>query len=218
MHYPLGRSNSREVERAQPVRAASCGARASRADASARHLLLGRGLWFTQRPPYGRDRRSVQLAQYALPMQIREATVDDLGHVDVVCDASGRARWTSEMIAPRNDRVVLVAVKQREVTGVAKTHLHPNPEGGAPAGHYLGGVVVAPGFRRRGVGSSLTRARLEWIWSRDSIAYYFTNEHNTASIRMHETLGFRPVARFPEIHGVTADGDRSELILFEASG
>lgn len=150
-------------------------------------------------------------------MQIRESTLDDLGHVNVVCDASDRARWTGEMIAPGSDRVVLVAVTQGEIVGVAKTRLHQDPEGSAPAGHYLGGVVVAPGFRRRGVGSALTRARLEWIWSRASIAYYFTNEHNTASIRMHETLGFGPVARSSEVRGVTADDGRSELILFEAS-
>ncbi|WP_427175228.1 N-acetyltransferase family protein [Arthrobacter sp. 92] len=149
-------------------------------------------------------------------MQIREATLDDLGHVNAVCDASDRTRWTGEMIAPRSDRVVLVAVMQGEVVGVAKTHLHPNPEGRSPAGHYLGGVVVAPGFRRRGVGFALTRARLEWIWSRASVAYYFTNEHNTASIRMHETFNFRPVARSTEIRGVTADDGRSALILFEA--
>lgn len=150
-------------------------------------------------------------------MQIRESTLDDLGHVDAVCDASARSRWTGEMIAPKSDRVVLVAVTQGVVLGVAKTHRHTNPEGGSPAGHYLGGVVVTPGFRRSGVGSALTRARLEWIWSRAPIAYYFTNELNTASIRMHETLGFRPVARFAEIRGVTADDGRSALILFEAS-
>lgn len=54
-------------------------------------------------------------------MQIRESTLDDLEHVDAICDSSDRTRWTSEMI-----------------------------------------------------------------------------EHNTASIRMHETLNFRPVARFAE--------------------
>lgn len=165
----------------------------------------------------GRNEGAVRFAQYAVFMQIRESTLGDLGHVSAVCNASGRTRWTGEMIAPRIDRVVLVAVTQGEVAGVAKTHLHPNPDGSAPAGHYLGGVVVAPGFRRGGVGSALTRARLEWIWSRASFAYYFTNEHNTASIKMHETLGFRPVARFSEIRGVTADDGRSELILFEAS-
>ncbi|MFF2842420.1 GNAT family N-acetyltransferase [Paenarthrobacter sp. NPDC057981] len=150
-------------------------------------------------------------------MQVRDATMDDLGHVNAVCDASGRTRWTSEMIAPRSDRVVLVAITQDEVVGVAKTHFHPTPEDNAPAGHYLGGVEVAPAFRRQGIGFALTRARLEWIWSRDSTAYYFTNEHNTASIRMHEALNFRPIARFSEIRGVTGDDGQSELILFEAS-
>jgi aminoglycoside 6'-N-acetyltransferase I len=150
-------------------------------------------------------------------MQIRESTPDDLGPVKAVCDASNRTRWTSEMIAPRSDRVVMVAITQGKVVGVAKTHLHPDPDGGSPAGHYLGGVEVAPGFRRRGIGFALTQARLEWIWSRAPIAYYFTNEHNTASIRMHEKLNFRPVARFSAIRGVTADGDGSELVLFLAS-
>ncbi len=78
----------------------------------------------------------------------------------------------------------------------------------------LGGVVVTPDFRRRGIGSALTRARVEWIWSQSSRVYYFANEHNTASIRMHETLGFRSVGRFAEIRGVTADDGRSELVPF----
>ncbi|MBD7993917.1 GNAT family N-acetyltransferase [Arthrobacter sp. Sa2CUA1] len=150
-------------------------------------------------------------------MQIREATLDDLEHVAAVCDAGGRPRWTSAMIVPRDQRVVLVAVMQGAVVGVAKTHHYLGPEDNAPAGHYLGGVEVAPEFRRRGIGSELTRVRLELIWAWASAAYYFTNEHNTASIRMHETHAFRPVARLREIRGVTADDGRSELILFEAS-
>ena len=71
----------------------------------------------------GRNDGAVRLAQYALSMQIREATLDDLGHVNAVCDASARTPWTGEMIAPRIDRVVLVAVTRGEVVGVAKTHL-----------------------------------------------------------------------------------------------
>ncbi|BCW86471.1 hypothetical protein NicSoilE8_41440 (plasmid) [Arthrobacter sp. NicSoilE8] len=42
---------------------------------------------------------AAQLAQYAVPMQVREATMDDLGHANAICDASERTRWTSEMIA-----------------------------------------------------------------------------------------------------------------------
>ncbi|RAX44109.1 GNAT family N-acetyltransferase [Arthrobacter sp. AQ5-06] len=150
-------------------------------------------------------------------MQIRDATLDDLTQVDAICDASDRARWTAEMIAPINDRVVLVAAIQGQIVGVAKTHFHGEPDGEVPAGHYLGGVVVTPDFRRRGIGSALTLARVEWIWSQSSSVYYFANEHNTASIRMHETLGFRSVGRFAEIRGVTADDGRSELVLFAAS-
>jgi aminoglycoside 6'-N-acetyltransferase I len=149
-------------------------------------------------------------------MQIREATVDDLRYVDEICDASGRARWAPGAVAPTNVRVVFVAIVQDEVVGIAKTHFHSEPEGEAPAGHYLGGVIIDPNFRRRGIGSALTRVRMDWIWSRSSTAYYFANEHNTASIRMHETLGFQSIGRFAQIRGVTADDGRSELVLFQA--
>jgi aminoglycoside 6'-N-acetyltransferase I len=120
------------------------------------------------------------------------------------------------MLLQRSDRIVLVTVIGGEVIAAAKTHFHPAPDGAAPAGHYLGGVVVAPGYRRRGIGSALTRARVEWIGARAASAYYFANEHNTASVRMHESLGFRPIGRFRSVHGVTADEGRSELVLFEA--
>jgi len=149
-------------------------------------------------------------------MQIREATPDDLRRVDAICDGSGRARWMPEMLAPTSTRVVVVAIVQDQVVGIAKTHVHGEPEGGAPAGHYLGGVIINPTFRRRGIGSALTRVRMEWIWSRSSTAYYFANEHNTASIRMHEALGFQPIGRFAQIRGVTADDGRSDLVLYQA--
>jgi aminoglycoside 6'-N-acetyltransferase I len=149
-------------------------------------------------------------------MQIREATLDDLADVHAICDASDRARWSREMLAPISERIVLVAAIQVEVLGVAKTHFHAEPDGKAPAGHYLGGVVVPPSFRRRGIGSALTRARMEWIWSRSSTVYFFANEHNMASIRMHEALGFQSAGRFADIRGVTADDGRSELVLFKA--
>jgi aminoglycoside 6'-N-acetyltransferase I len=113
---------------------------------------------------------------------------------------------------------VLIAIVQDEVVGVAKTHFHSEPEGGAPAGHYLGGVIINPNFRRRGIGSALTRVRMEWIWSRSSTAYYFANEHNTASIRMHETLGFQPIGRFAQIgESQLTTGDRNWSCFKHAS-
>ncbi|MFE5837436.1 GNAT family N-acetyltransferase [Arthrobacter sp. NPDC056493] len=149
-------------------------------------------------------------------MQIREANLDNLERAGVICDASDRARWTREIVAPISERAVLVAAIQDEIVGVAKTQFHGEPDGEAPTGHYLGGVIVSPNSRRRGIGSALTRARVEWIWSRSSSVYYFANEHNTASIRMHEALGFQFAGRFAEIRGVSADDGRSELVLFQA--
>ncbi|UKA50964.1 GNAT family N-acetyltransferase [Arthrobacter sp. FW305-123] len=148
-------------------------------------------------------------------MHIRQAALDDLHHVNSICDASGRAPWTPEMIAPAADRIVLVAVMQSEIVGIAKTHFHGEPDGHAPAGHYLGGVVVHPNHRRRGIGAALTRARVDWIWSRSSTVYYFANENNTASIRMHQAMGFQSVGSFAQIRGVTADDGHSELVLFQ---
>lgn len=123
-------------------------------------------------------------------MQIREVALDDWAQIDVVCRASNRDGWTIDMLAPGGDRAVLLAITEGEIVGIAKTHFHNEPDNGAPAGHYLGGIVVTPTFRRQGAGSALTRARLRWIWARSSTAYYFTNEYNTASISMHEALGF----------------------------
>jgi aminoglycoside 6'-N-acetyltransferase I len=143
--------------------------------------------------------------------------MDDINGVIDVCNASDRSRWAANLLEVQQDRLVVVAEAEGKVVGVAKTHFHEEPEGDAPAGHYLGGIVVTPGYRRQGVASALTRRRLEWIWTDSRSAYYFSNEHNTASIRMHERFGFRRLGRFSSIRGVVADDGDSDLILFEAS-
>lgn len=149
-------------------------------------------------------------------MQIRELLQGDHDGVSRVCAASARSRWTPTMLEDKPQRIVLVASIQDRIAGVAKTHFHPTSDGDAPAGNYLGGIVVAPEFRRLGVGASLTRARLNWIWADATVAYYFTNEHNVASIGMHQALGFQEVGRFGAIHGVSADDGVSRLVLFQA--
>lgn len=149
-------------------------------------------------------------------MLIRSATPDDVESARRISVASGRDRWNPNVFVPTPDRLVLVAELEGELVGVAKTHLHREPDGDSPAGHYLGGVTVSPAYRRQGVAAALTQARLDWIWSLSDHAYYFTNEHNTASIQLHATFGFSPLGRFPAIHGATADNGASKLILFTA--
>jgi aminoglycoside 6'-N-acetyltransferase I len=58
---------------------------------------------------------------------------------------------------------------------------------------------------------------MEWVWSYTNRAYYFANEHNTSSIRLHEAFGFRPLGTFSTIYGVTADNGQSNLILVAVS-
>ena len=78
--------------------------------------------------------------------------------------------------------------------------------GSEPGGRYLGGVNGHPDFQRRGIGSTLTRARLGWIWDRVPEAWFVTNARSSASIELHERLGSTEIARAGEFHGTTFDG------------
>ncbi|MEO7586595.1 MAG: GNAT family N-acetyltransferase [Arachnia sp.] len=150
------------------------------------------------------------------PVLLREATVKDHADVAKICRASGRTPWSLEALAPIPGRVAIVATVSGEVVGVAKTHLQEEAEGDAPAGHYLGGLVVDPRRRRKGLGSVLTNARLEWIWERSHCAFYFTDAVNTASIELHRHFGFVPIATAPTIRGVSADDEGGNVVLHEA--
>jgi predicted N-acetyltransferase YhbS len=65
---------------------------------------------------------------------------------------------------------------------------------GAPAGHYLSGVLVDPAWRR-GIGTALTRARLDWVFACADEAFYVTGADNLASLRLHAVLGFHGLKR-----------------------
>jgi ribosomal protein S18 acetylase RimI-like enzyme len=93
----------------------------------------------------------------------------------------------------------LVAAHEERIIGYGKAAHFSPPEGSppnvAPEGWYLTGVVVHPEYRRRGVGSQLTIARLAWIEERSARAYYVANERNRVSIALHRAVGFVEVTR-----------------------
>ena len=117
-------------------------------------------------------------------------------------------------------RVVVVAEVQddanagggADVVGWAKTHCWDYADGPALSGHYWGGVTVRPNFRRLGVASELTSARMAWIWERASHAWYVVNALNEASLALHRRWGFREVARGAGFHTVTFDGGEGVLL------
>ncbi len=67
---------------------------------------------------------------------------------------------------------------------------------GTPAGYYLGGVLVDPAWRGRGLATALTRARLHWAFARTGTVFYVTGADNTASLHLHAALGFHEIMRF----------------------
>lgn len=147
---------------------------------------------------------------------IRRARPEDLAALNAMQAAAGHPSWSGDVLEPGGERVVQLAFLGDELVGAGKTHLHRAADGPAPAGHYLGGVVVHPRFRRRGVGTGLTTARLGWIRGHAGTAYFFTNERNNASLRMHAALGFTEIARRRSFHSVASDDGLSQLVLFSA--
>ena len=150
-------------------------------------------------------------------LPIRPARPDDHPGVAAVCATLGRPVWPESAFEDHPDRLALVATHEGRVVGFAKTHHHPEPDAPAPAGHYLGGVVVAEQWRRRGLGFRLTAARLDWIAGQSTEAFYFTNENNAASIALHAPFGFRLVTALPTIRGVSADDGKAMIRLYRSA-
>ncbi len=118
--------------------------------------------------------------------------------------------------AARSERLLLVATADGEVVGWGQvTHFQPSleaPANHAPEGWYLGSLFVRAGWRRLGIGASLTRKRLAWASTKASQAYYFANSSNRASIALHKGLGFEELTRDFWFPGVTFTG--GEGVLF----
>jgi ribosomal protein S18 acetylase RimI-like enzyme len=116
------------------------------------------------------------------------------------------------------DRLLLVAQSAGRIVGYGRAmqfrRTTDAPPDSVPTGYYLVGLVVEASYRRMGVGSELTRARLDWISGRATEAWYFANARNAASIALHAQLGFREVTREFSFPGLSFDGN--EGILFRA--
>ena len=106
-----------------------------------------------------------------------------------------RDRLTRSLHRPGS--LLAIAEVGGEVAGYGKAaHCSPVDDADpAPAGRYLTGLIVAPRWRRCGVGEALTRWRLERIHADGEPTYFFTNVRNAASIALHAQLGFVEVGR-----------------------
>ena len=101
-------------------------------------------------------------------------------------DIAGRCRQM--FVAKANGQVVAYG----RVLQLAAYEAGP----GTPAGCYVSGVLVDPAWRRRGIATELTRARLCWAFDRTDKVFYVTGADNLASLHLHAALGFQEMRRF----------------------
>jgi ribosomal protein S18 acetylase RimI-like enzyme len=130
------------------------------------------------------------------------------------------ARWFADAKADAAHNLLLIARAGRAVAGYARAGFVPgkkSDEYDVPDGWYLGGIVVAKAFRRRGIGTLLTRRRVEWLSGERGAreVFYFVNSLNRASIDLHTPFGFVEVRRDFRFPGATFSGGGSG-VLFRA--
>ncbi|HIW62636.1 MAG TPA: GNAT family N-acetyltransferase [Candidatus Stackebrandtia excrementipullorum] len=110
---------------------------------------------------------------------------------------------------PRNALFIAVSART-EIVGYARVswvNRPPDaPDDAVPSGYYLGGMVVDERYRRRGIGSRLTRERMKFIAQRSADVWYLVNRDNKASIDLHDEYGFHEATRRFSFPGVVLDG------------
>jgi GNAT superfamily N-acetyltransferase len=108
-----------------------------------------------------------------------------------------RAKLVGDLDHP--DRYTVVACVDDQPVGYASVFRHDlsaeHPVGTAPSGYYLVGLIVAPEWRRHGIGELLTLDRIAWVAERADTVWYFANAANGPTLDLHERLGFVEVTR-----------------------
>ena len=145
-------------------------------------------------------------ARPAKDWEVRLATAEDAWWIAaVVQEREGgdleemRAHAGRELaaIASGAEDALWVAERGGEVVAFARAcHKRPTEErplGDMPEAWILGGVIVSPPHRRRGIAHELVRARLEWLKERTDVCYYAGSVQNQVTIDLHAPFGFEQV-------------------------
>ncbi|CVI58909.1 MULTISPECIES: GNAT family N-acetyltransferase [Agrobacterium] len=147
-----------------------------------------------------------------MSVQLRDATVDDLSGVmeiyndavanttaiwnDVLVDLENRKEW----FAARTSRgfPVIVAILDGKVAGYASYGDWRAFDGYRHTREHS--VYVHKDARGHGIGKKLMQALIDHASGNDvHVLIAAIEAENTASIRLHESLGFRVVGRFSEV-------------------
>jgi len=149
---------------------------------------------------------------------LREASLPDVGPLAALqAEARGGSErdWSDRIaktLARERGTVVLAHVDEAIVGYANVAFLPEHTVDGAPGGYYLTGVTVARQWRRRGLGRSLTRWRMDWAWERDTYVWCFVSTANRASIDLHRVLGFSVVRSGSSFQGISFDAGTGVLM------
>jgi len=136
----------------------------------------------------------------------RAAAPDDLPFISGLLHGAYPDSKAGDLSPQLASYSVAVASGAGEIAGYGKLR-HFTGMPGVPDGYYLGGVVVGPQWRRRGIGTLLTAHRVDAAWTAGAdTVYYCANSQNEASIAMHVGFGFRELQRPFTFPGVTFSG------------
>jgi ribosomal protein S18 acetylase RimI-like enzyme len=160
----------------------------------------------------------------AVKFTVRPATTDDVERCvrfAITYLGGDLATWIErfdpDIHQPRRSLLIAEVDETSEIVGYGRVSYFERPADSppdvAPAGYYLGGVLVDPSARRFGVGRALTVARMEWVRERADELWYFANARNQASLSMHKELGFEEVSRRFTFPGVTFEGGEGVLAV-----
>ncbi len=142
---------------------------------------------------------------------VRDATEADLdASVELIAAHRGGDvdEWRRLFANALHDgkRHFVVALVDARVIGFGHTKLverdaSRHSEGAPPPGWYLSGVTVEPDYRRLGVGTALTRVRLDRLRGKTDFVYYAAESENIATLELHSLFGFSPTGRLVHVPG-----------------
>lgn len=150
-------------------------------------------------------------AMTGAPIVVRDASEADLdATVELIAAHRGGDvdEWRRLFANALHDdeRHFVVALLDERVIGFGHTKLVEREASGhddaaPPPGWYLSGVTVDPDYRRLGVGTALTRVRLERLQGKTDVVYYAAESDNIATLELHSLFGFSPTGQVVNVPG-----------------
>ena len=151
--------------------------------------------------PYRKKRETKQIAYEISCAQ--ETDLPDIANITIERDGGDYQKLIiglQQHLVDESSHLFVAKVGDK-VVGFGKSRLISGEEY-EYEGWYLLGLIVLRKYRGYGIGSALTKRRIEELKSITNLIYYFVNSSNRVSIELHDQFGFKKLAEpfeFPNV-------------------